>query len=55
MFLPAGWLHLLLPGPPDEEDGPRDPGEQVGADAQVLRSPVGCNNKLLLTHNIELT
>ncbi len=40
--VPAGRLHLLLPGAPDEKDGAGHPGEDVGADAQVLRCPVCC-------------
>jgi hypothetical protein len=55
--VPAGRLHLLLPGAPDEEDGAGHPGEDVGADAQVLRCPV-CyeqvhfqNSEVLQTYN----
>jgi hypothetical protein len=43
--VPAGRLHLLLPGAPDEEDGAGHPGEDVGADAQVLRGPVCCKKE----------
>ena len=44
--LPAGRVHLLVPGAPDEVDGAGDSGQDVGAHAQILRCPVSLNIKI---------